>query len=382
MNRRELLVGSTALAGLAMTTKIAFADNTVLDVYTNSDANISDFFNNVINPAFMKADPGMSINMVIARAGGALDAIASRALAALGTNSDPKVDMIEQYDPHLPNGAMEKGLWLDWTSAGLTNYSKVNKMAIQTKYGLPYRGSQVLLAYDTTKLPKDKVPKTWDDLVAWMKANPGQFIYNRPDKGGAGGNFVRRAIHQVNGLDPSKFTLDNYSDDYAKQTLTPAWDLLNSIAPYMYNKGAYTSGNTQSLQLLAQGAVTMVPAWSDQSLQAISQEVLPNTTGLVQLQDLALCGGFSTAVVPTDAAHKDAAIKLADFLLSEEIQTQIVSKLGGFPGVDWSNLPSDLQQKYADVVPKSIPTFPGGKWGEAISDGWYRNVAPNIDRNS
>ena len=31
---------------------------------------------------------------------------------------------------------------------------------------------QVLLAYDTTKLAKDKVPKTFADLVAWIKANP------------------------------------------------------------------------------------------------------------------------------------------------------------------------------------------------------------------
>ena len=381
MNRRELLISATALSGVALLPRQAFADTATINVYTNSDSNISDFWSNVIKPGFEAANPGTNINVVIARQGGALDAIASRALAALGSKADPQVDMFEQYDPNLPNGGIAAGLWVDWSKAGLANYGKINKLAIQTPFGLPVRGSQVLLAYDTTKLPKEKVPKTWDDLVAWIKANPGQFIYNRPDKGGSGGNFVNRAIHEANGRDPGKFKVDNYDPATSDPMLAKAFALLNDLTPSLYNKGAYTSGNTQSIQLLAQGAVTMVPAWSDQSLQAISQQVLPDTTGLVQLTDLAFCGGFAFVTVPTDAAHKDVALKIADYLLTSDIQSQVVTKLGGFPGVSWDNLPDELRKKYADVVPASIPTFPSGNWQKAVNDGWYRTVAPNIARS-
>ena len=381
MNRRELLISATALGGVALLPRQAFADTATINVYTNSDSNISDFWSNVIKPGFEAANPGTNINVVIARQGGALDAIASRALAALGTKADPQVDLFEQYDPNLPNGGIAAGLWVDWSKAGLSNYGKINKLAIQTPFGLPVRGSQVLLAYDTTKLPKEKVPKTWDDLVAWIKANPGQFIYNRPDKGGSGGNFVNRAIHEANGRDPSKFKVDNYDPATSDPMLAKAFALLNDLTPSLYNKGAYTSGNTQSIQLLAQGAVTMVPAWSDQSLQAISQQVLPDTTGLVQLTDLAFCGGFAFVTVPTDAAHKDVALKIADYLLTSDIQSQVVTKLGGFPGVSWDNLPDELRKKYADVVPASIPVFPSGNWQKAVNDGWYRTVAPNIARS-
>ena len=381
MNRRELLISATALGGVALLPRQAFADTATINVYTNSDSNISDFWSNVIKPGFEAANPGTNINVVIARQGGALDAIASRALAALGSKADPQVDMFEQYDPNLPNGGIAAGLWVDWFKAGLSNYGKINKLAIQTPFGLPVRGSQVLLAYDTTKLPKEKAPKTWDDLIAWIKANPGQFIYNRPDKGGSGGNFVNRAIHEANGRDPSKFKVDNYDPATSDPMLAKAFALLNDLTPSLYNKGAYTSGNTQSIQLLAQGAVTMVPAWSDQSLQAISQQVLPDTTGLVQLTDLAFCGGFAFVTVPTDAAHKDVALKIADYLLTSDIQSQVVTKLGGFPGVSWDNLPDELRKKYADVVPASIPVFPSGNWQKAVNDGWYRTVAPNIARS-
>jgi putative spermidine/putrescine transport system substrate-binding protein len=125
----------------------------------------------------------------------------------------------------------------------------------------------------------------------------------------------------------------------------------------------------------------MIPAWSDQLLQGIQQGVLPETTGLVQLTDLALAGGFATSTVPTDAANLKQVLLLCDFILSPEIQTQVVTSIGGFPGISWDNLPADLKAKYADVVPSSIPTFPGGDWASAVSDGWYRTVAPNVPRS-
>jgi putative spermidine/putrescine transport system substrate-binding protein len=380
MKRRDLLVAGTALAGATLLPRMAFADANRIDLYIDGDANISDFWANVIKPAFEAANPGATVNIVISRGTNGIGPIADRALAALKTKADPLVDYFEQKDPKLPAGAIEVGLWADFSKAGLANYSKLNPLGIETPFGLPYRGSQVLLAYDATKLPKDKVPKTWPDLAAWIKANPGQFIYNRPDKGGSGGNFVKRAIHEANGRDPKLFKVDNYKKETGDAMLAKGFVILNDLTPSLYQQGAYTSGNTQSLQLLAQGAVTMVPAWSDQALQGISQGVLPPTTGLVQLTDLALAGGFSTSCVPVDGADYKLALKLADFILNTDIQTKIVTDLGGFPGIAWENLPKELATKYADVVPSSIPTFPGGDWGSAVSDGWYRTVAPNIAR--
>ena len=86
--------------------------------------------------------------------------------------------------------------------------------------------------------------------------------------------------------------------------------------------------------------------------------------------------------MPSNAAHHDGAMKLADFLLSDDMQASVVKDIGGFPAVNFENLPPDLRSQLADVLPKSIPDFPGDKWEAAMNDGWYRNVAPNIDRNA
>lgn len=382
MKRRDFMITAAGgVAGMALLPRMSFAAEGVIDWYTSSDTNILDFWANTVKPAFEAANPGITLNLVDAGDGAGIIAIGERAMAAKEQGADPQADFFESGDALLPSGAIEAGVYTNIKEAGLTNYSKVNPLAIQSDYSLPYRGSQVLLAYDTSKLSAEDAPKTWDDLVTWIKANPGQFVYNRPDKGGSGGNFVRRAIHQANGLDPDAFTLDNYTEEYAAEALGKAWDLLAEIAPDLYDGGAYTSGNTQSIQLLAQGVVTMTPVWSDQVLQAMSQGVLPESTGLVQLQDLALVGGFSRMTFFTNGVNKEAALKLGDFMLSEEMQTAILTEIGGFPGVSWDYVSADLREKFADIVPTSIPTFPGGPWGEAINEGWYRNVAPNVPRD-
>ena len=381
MKRRDFIISAASLAAAAaMLPRAANAAPGTIDWFTSSDQNILDFWTNFVKPKFEAANPGVTLNLVDGQDNAGLQAIAERALAALGTNADPQVDIFEGFDARQPVGAREKGLYADVT--GLSNYSKINPLAIKLDglpENLPYRGSQVLLAYDTTKLDPASAPKTWDDLVAWIKANPGQFIYNRPNKGGSGGNFVRRAIYAANGNDITKFKVDNFTAETGAAALDPAWAILNDLAPSLFDGGAYTSGNTQSIQLLGQGAVTMIPAWSDQALAAIAQGALPETTGLVQLSDLGFPGNFSRMVIPSNGVNKDLALKLADFVLSEEIQTAVLSELGGFPGVSWDHISPELREKFKDVIPASIPVFPGGDWEKAINENWYRAVAPNVD---
>ena len=79
------------------------------------------------------------------------------------------------------------------------------------------------------------------------------------------------------------------------------------------------------------------------------------------------------------AANKDAALKLADYLISPEVQNQVVTALGGFPGIKWEFMAPELQAKFAKVAPKSIPIFPA-TWEPALFEAWYRNVASTIAR--
>lgn len=376
LSRRHFLA-STAAFSLFAATRVVADDRKTLQVFIDGDTNISDWWNNILKPAFEAANPGHTFNVTITR--GVADGngtIALRALAALQSKADPQVDYFEEIEPASVADSVEAGLWQELTEANVPNLKLINPAAVETPIRLPYRGSQVLIAYDSAKVANP--PKTFADLVAWAKANPGRFTYGRPDKGGSGSNFVIRAIHEGNGKDPAAFTKNNFDAAKAEEMLQNGWDILKDLHPFTFGEGTYPAGNTPALQLLAQGAVDMVPAWSDQALQALKQGVLPETVKLVQLQDLALCGGFAYSAIPSNATDLEGALALANFMLSPETQTSCVKDIGGFPGISWDNLPAELKAEYIDVIPVSIPTFPSGDWQTAKNDGWYRFVATNL----
>jgi len=378
ISRRNFLV-SSAVVPLVLGTR-AFAQNTkTLQVFIAGDTNISNWWNDNIKPAFEAANPGYTFNVTITRGvGDGNGTIAARALAAMQSKTDPQVDYFEEFEADSIAGSVEAGLWLTVDEKNVPNLKLINPAAIDLPYQLPYRGSQVLIAYDSAKTT---APKTFADIMAYAKANPGRFTYGRPDKGGSGSNFVIRAIHEANGRDPSLFTKESFAQANADGMLGKAWELLRELHPYTFGEGTYPAGNTPALQLLAQGAVDMIPAWSDQALQAMNQGVLPETVKVAQLQDLALCGGFAYSAIPTNATDLEGALKLANFMLSPEMQTSCVREIGGFPGIGWEHLPAELKAEYIDVIPVSIPTFPSGDWQTAKNDGWYKNVATDIVRD-
>ncbi len=264
----------------------------------------------------------------------------------------------------------------------MPNFKNVIKAAQNGKYSMPYRGSQVLLAYNSEKVPESEVPHTFADLIKWIKAHPGQFVYCRPDKGGSGGNFVVRAIYEVNGKDPSIFKPETYDAAKVKVMFDKAWDLLRDIHPAIYDNGSYPAGNVPVLGLLANGSVSMISAWSDQSIQAINLGTLPATTKLVQFSDLPFPGGYAYGSIPKNTVHMEGALLLANFILSDEMQASVVKDIGGFPAVGWDRLPKEMQSQFTSVITDTVPHWPGGKFGNDLNAGWYANVATNIKQGS
>jgi len=353
---------------------------TTLNVYADADTNITDWLSNTVAPAFEAANPQYKLNVVIARGGISMDDIITRTIAAQKSGADPQIDVIEGMDPAgFTQATLDAKLWVNFSKDNIPNYDTLNPAINVIPYGLPYRGSQVLIAYDSTKVPEDEVPKTFPDLISWIKAHPGQFVYCRPDKGGSGGNFVVRALYEANGKDPSIFTTDNYSDELAAKLLPGAWKILSDINGDIYQNGSYPAGNLPTLQLLANGSVSMITAWSDQSLQALQNGTLPDTIKLTQLTDLPMTGGYVYTAIPVNATHMDGALAFANYYISLENQQSVVKDIGGFPTIKAELLPDDLRALLsAALSDKAPPVWPGGGWDDAKNDGWYKNVATTL----
>ncbi|MBL8133363.1 MAG: extracellular solute-binding protein [Anaerolineae bacterium] len=377
--RLILLVVCIALLGAL---SVSAQDRTPIYVYTDSDTNISDFWTNTIIPAFEAEFPQYEVILTIVRGvGGGNADIANRALAAMTTGDDPQVDFFETMNTDAQQEWVDAELFLAVTEEMVPNLANVIPATNRLPQEMPYRGSQVLLAYNSDNVAAEDVPTTYAGLLEWIKNNPGQFVYNRPDKGGSGAAMVTRAIFEVTGQDPSKF-VPGESDEALIAEFSKAWELLGSVHDSIYENGAYPAGNTPVLELLANGSVSMITAWSDQGLQAYNLGVLPETTRFAQLQDLPFTGGYAFSAIPSNSTNQEGALALANFLLSAEMQQAIVETIGGFPSVSWEMLPAELQSQYTSVITDTVPTWPGGAYGAAMVEGWYNNVATNIDPSS
>lgn len=386
-----------------------------ISVYIDSDTNISDWWSNTIKPMFEAAHP--EYELVVVHTGGSGGSgngpIVDRAYAALQTNDDPDVDYFETWNVLQPVGALDAGLWQELNADTVPNMANVIEPALRssTGYDLPYRGSQVLLAYneerllnllkeqdkvaaDADEVPAEFVPSTWPELMDWVCEFPGEFIYPRPDTTGAGRNFVTRAVMESNNLATDIFTVDAYTEQYGTGELTPeqitaindayyatTWEMLNSMEPCLYDNAAYPSGAAATTRLLADELVTLIPIWSDQALQAKNAGLLPERIRFIQLEDLPMVGGYASSAIPANASNLEGALVLADFLLTPEVQESVVRDIGGFPAISWDQLPTELQEDFNDVITDNVPSF-GTPWVPPMYDGWYANVAPDVERGN
>jgi putative spermidine/putrescine transport system substrate-binding protein len=133
--------------------------------------------------AFEKANPSIHVNAITGASTAAADAMEARIVAAVRAGKTPPIDVLDSsgYLPQLAS----LGDLVPLNASVIPNASKVesSQMATYKNLGVPYRGSSVVLAYNTTYVKTP--PATLSGLLSWIKAHPGKFAYNDPSGGGS-----------------------------------------------------------------------------------------------------------------------------------------------------------------------------------------------------
>ncbi|MFD0681514.1 MULTISPECIES: extracellular solute-binding protein [unclassified Paenibacillus] len=335
--------------------------------YFTGSLNVKDLWE-VVVPMFEKKYPNIKVKMVHIDSGAGGQSTVDRIIAAKQANQKSgNIDLYESSLSDVIKGTKED-LWAPLDTKKIPNLSKIEEKQLSNvkNMGIPYRASAVILAYNSAKVKTP--PKTANELYDWIRKNPGRFAYNDPATGGSGDSFVQTAIY--NFLPPEA----NVSSDpsYAQK-----WDqgfaLLKELHPFMYQKGVYPKKNQGTLDLLANGEVDIIPAWSDQALEQASKKLLPDTTKLVQI-DPSFTGGPTYLMVPKLSEHPDSVATFLDYVLTPEAQSVIVNKMYGYPGIKWTEMPQELKDKFKDVA-GGYRTFSIGDLGKEIQKRWQRDVA-------
>jgi ABC-type uncharacterized transport system YnjBCD substrate-binding protein len=240
----------------------------------------------------------------------------------------------------------------------------------------PMFHSQTAIAYNPSLV--ESPPKTYGELVAWVKANPKKFGYNGIKRGMSGVSFVVGWIYSNTGQG-DKLMAGPY-DPKLKATWSDAWGKLKD-----FNQGVtFTAGNAGTLDMLNRGEISMGPVWVDMFYSWKDAGRLPPNLKL-QLIGPGMPGQPMYYVIPAKAANIEAAKKFIEMATSPKVQAEgIVTKFNWYPGIDASHLEGKLEKAtwdklFADVSPKELAekgkTFPIAPYFDDILEEYERNVA-------
>lgn len=189
-------------------------------------------------------------------------------------------------------------------------------------YLVPVYRNQVGILYDPEKVPNP--PQSWAEFTAWLDANPGQFAFNDPTKGGSGQAFVQTVLLNTLGS-PEKYAGDTEMDEAKVADWGQVWDWLNANE----DKFTITASNNDSIDRVNQGEVAMAAAWDDDTSISLAKGTLFKRAKLY-VPAMGLPGGGDTLGIPVNAPNKAAALLFISYLTEAETQKEMNATLGSY----------------------------------------------------
>ena len=199
------------------------------------------------------------------------------------------------------------------------------KPATVTDFTLPTEGfespwamAQLVFEYDSARLQNP--PQTIDSILEWSLANPGRLTYPQPPDY-LGTTFLKQVLYGVM-ADPT--VLQSPVDEAAYDAqVAPLWAYLDRLHPTLWREAKAFPQNEPALgQLLADGEIDISFAFNPGRASAeIAAGNLPDTVRTFVLQGGTI-GNASFVAIPFNAAHRAAALVIANLILDPEVQAR------------------------------------------------------------
>ena len=382
--KKALLFVLAIAAVLSVCSTVLAADLPTINFWTTGSQNVQDVFAEVIKAYNAKEDRAANVELQFILSGTGETSMRSRYIAAYKAGNSTDFDILGENGMgflQIVQEAEQEGIenpesiFVDLDFSKIPNLETVKMVpCIYPEKLVPYRGTTVVFDYDSAFVPEP--PQTWDELVEWMKANPGRFVYNDPDTGGAGSSFVTAAIYRMID-DPDAFK--NASDPKYQEMWDAGFEWLAEIHPYIYSSGGhvqYAVKNQGSLDLLGQGEVWMTPAWADGTLTALENKTLPETVKMYQLSDLSLTGSDVDMAVCATSQHVDEAYDFLNFVISPEAQQIFVEVMKAVPVIDTSLLEQTASVEAVSLLnPADFNIVSTGANDALLKERWAEEIA-------
>jgi len=246
-----------------------------------------------------------------------------------GRDRDGSVDLIWINGPNFL-ALKDKGLLHGPFTQAMPNYRLVDVTTKRSNVvdftvpvdGLesPWRLAQVVYVYDSARHRPESMPRSINALLDWSRANPGRLTHPTV-RNFLGATFLKQALYE---LAPTPEVLQSPATD-ANFTATTAllWAWYDKLRPTLWRAGKeFPESGPAQRQLLNDGEIDMLIAFNpSEAATAIANKLLPPTARVFGMANGTI-GNTSFVAIPYNAAHKEGAMVVANFLLDPVAQAR------------------------------------------------------------
>lgn len=281
----------------------------------------------------------------------------------------------------------ETGLLFGPFAEDLPNWTYVdtNGKTVQTDFTVPVEGyespwamAQVVFMYDTQDISEPL--SSMEEILDWAVSHPGRFTYPQPPDF-LGTTFLKQALVSLT-QNPERLSRPVSEEDYAQVT-APLWAYLDELTPALWRGGeVYPATGPAQLQLIADNEIDLAISFSPgEATAAIANGQLPDTVRTFVLEGGTL-GNASFVAIPYNSSAKEAAMVVANFLLSPEAQLRAqdpnvlgygtllnMDTLGAQDRADFDALELGIATLSPAELGKVLPE-PHPSWMTRIADDW------------
>ncbi len=242
-------------------------------------------------------------------------------------------------------------------------------------YESPWRLAKFVLTYDSARVAEP--PKSMAALLDWSTASPGRFTHPAVSNF-MGATFLKQALIE---LTPDASVLQGEATDEAFETATaPLWAWYDELRPTLWREGSTFPENESILQqMLNDGEVDFAMAFDPAAAAAaVERGLLPETVRSYAPEGGSI-GNISFVAIPFNAANKEGAMVVANFLLDPATQAkaQDITVLGSYSVLDPAKLDDSAKAAFA-ALPSS-PVLPSNEeLGRTLNEphpSWMTRIA-------
>ena len=248
----------------------------------------------------------------------------------------------------------------------------------------PWRMAKVVFVYDSARV-KD-VPTSIPDMLEWAKKHPGRLTHPGV-RNFLGSTFLKQALAE---LTPDLNVLqkpvpNENSDSNFDKVTAPLWAWYEQLRPLLWRQGKqFPETGPAQRQLLNDGEIDILISFNPAEAAVASKAgQLPDSVRTFVMKRGTI-GNTSFVAIPYNAANKEGAMVVANFLLEPATQAhaQDINQLGNFSVLDMARL-SAAERKRFDDLPKhpALPSNaqlgpillePHASWMTRITAEWER----------